>query len=294
MTGLAERTREFIDWAEGKADPRTKDWFLMPTPYVTYGLAALYLFIVWKGPKFMENRKPFELRKFMIGYNAVLVMISTYIFSEFLISVWPRPSFSWACQSVDYSDDPIALRLANATWLFYLSKIIEFMDTFIFILRKKNTQLSFLHVYHHSTMPMLWWIGVRWVAGGQTFFSAMINSFIHAVMYSYYLLAAFGPRIQKYLWWKKYLTSMQLAQFISIIVHTSLGLYFDCGYPRGYLYALVVYVFSHIVLFGNFFKKTYLAPKKQRKADETNGQTNHVINGNYDLRKRSQKPRKDS
>ena len=41
------------------------------------------------------------------------------------------------------------------------------MDTIIFILRKKNDQVSFLHVYHHATMFSLWWIGVKWVAGGQ-------------------------------------------------------------------------------------------------------------------------------
>ena len=41
------------------------------------------------------------------------------------------------------------------------------MDTFFFILRKKNNQISFLHVYHHATMFPLWWIGVKWVAGGQ-------------------------------------------------------------------------------------------------------------------------------
>lgn len=29
-------------------------------------------------------------------------------------------------------------------------------------------------------------------------------------MYSYYGLAAIGPHMQKYLWWKKYLTSLQL------------------------------------------------------------------------------------
>ena len=37
-----------------------------------------------------------------------------------------------------------------------------------------------------------------------------MNSFIHVIMYSYYGLAAFGPWIQKYLWWKRYLTMLQL------------------------------------------------------------------------------------
>lgn len=31
-------------------------------------------------------------------------------------------------------------------------------------------------------------------------------------MYSYYLLAALGPHMQKYLWWKKYLTGLQMVR----------------------------------------------------------------------------------
>jgi elongation of very long chain fatty acids protein 7 len=38
----------------------------------------------------------------------------------------------------------------------------------------------------------------------------VLNSLVHVVMYSYYFMAALGPKMQKYLWWKKYLTSMQL------------------------------------------------------------------------------------
>lgn len=42
------------------------------------------------------------------------------------------------------------------------------------------------------------------------FFGATINAGIHVLMYGYYGLAAFGPKIQKYLWWKKYLTIIQM------------------------------------------------------------------------------------
>lgn len=44
------------------------------------------------------------------------------------------------------------------------------------------------------------------------FFGAQMNSFIHVIMYSYYGLTAFGPWIQKYLWWKRYLTMLQLVR----------------------------------------------------------------------------------
>ena len=39
-----------------------------------------------------------------------------------------------------------------------------------------------------------------------------MNCYVHIVMYTYYLLAAMGPKMQPYLWWKKYMTVMQLTQ----------------------------------------------------------------------------------
>ena len=36
-------------------------------------------------------------------------------------------------------------------------------------------------------------------------------------MYSYYLLASLGPRMRPYLWWKRYLTQLQLTQFAIIL-----------------------------------------------------------------------------
>lgn len=39
---------------------------------------------------------------------------------------------------------------------------------------------------------------------------ALINSIVHVVMYSYYALSCLGPHVQKYLWWKKHITHLQL------------------------------------------------------------------------------------
>lgn len=54
------------------------------------------------------------------------------------------------------------------------------------------------------------------VLGGFGTFPPMVNSFIHFLMYSYYGLAAMGPHMQKYLWWKKYMTKLQI---VSIHIH---------------------------------------------------------------------------
>lgn len=47
-------------------------------------------------------------------------------------------------------------------------------------------------------------------AGGMGSFHAMVNAMVHVIMYFYYGLSAAGPRFHKYLWWKKYMTAIQL------------------------------------------------------------------------------------
>ena len=46
-------------------------------------------------------------------------------------------------------------------WMFYISKILDFFDTITIVLQKKWKQLSFLHVYHHSSVFMFYWLNVR-------------------------------------------------------------------------------------------------------------------------------------
>lgn len=52
----------------------------------------------------------------------------------------------------------------------------------------------------------------------------MINCFVHIWMYMYYGLAALGPEVQRYLWWKKYITKMQLVIFYTILKAPTFGL----------------------------------------------------------------------
>ncbi|KAK3103302.1 hypothetical protein FSP39_018353, partial [Pinctada imbricata] len=249
------------------SDPRTDTWFLMSSPLPTVVIVTIYLVIVYMGQRLMKDRQPFVLKDMMMCYNFCLVLLNAYISYEIVVTTWLNPKFSKICQPMDFSDDPYAIRLANACWWFYFSKIIELMDTVFFVLRKKNNQISFLHVYHHSTMPVLWWIGVKFVPGGESYQCASINSAIHVLMYTYYFLAAMGPHMQKFLWWKKYMTTLQLIQFWWIFAHTIQALYVDCNFPRGYGYALLIYDLSHILLFSNFYYQTYSKKARAKKEE---------------------------
>jgi hypothetical protein len=49
-----------------------------------------------------------------------------------------------------------------------------------------------------------------------------VNSFVHVVMYSYYLLTSVWPEYRNNLWWKKYITQLQMVNNINInSIHSS-------------------------------------------------------------------------
>lgn len=155
--------------------------------------------------------------------------------------------------------------MARGVYLYFICKLIELLDTVFFVFRKKQRQISFLHVYHHAMMPICAWIGVRYVPGGQSTLLGVINSFIHVIMYTYYMLSAFGPEIQKYLWWKRYLTSLQLVQFSIILIHNGQVLFTDCNYPKVLSFLLTVNAAFFIYLFGSFYVINYTKRSELRK-----------------------------
>ncbi|XP_058059089.1 elongation of very long chain fatty acids protein AAEL008004 isoform X2 [Anopheles bellator] len=247
-------------------DSRTKDWPLMSSPLPTLALCLGYVYLVKVlGPRLMENRKPFQLKNTLIVYNFVQVVFSAWLFYECLMGGW-WGSYSFRCQPVDHGTTGQAMRMVHACWWYYFSKFTEFFDTFFFVLRKKSSQVSTLHVIHHGCMPMSVWFGVKFTPGGHSTFFGLLNTFVHIVMYTYYLFTALGPQFQKYLWWKKYLTALQMVQFVLIMVHAFQLLFIDCNYPKAFVWWIGMHAVMFFFLFNEFYQSTYKAQKLKRDA----------------------------
>ncbi|CDQ79816.1 unnamed protein product [Oncorhynchus mykiss] len=268
------------------ADPRTEDWPLMASPLAQTLIVIAYIyFVTTLGPRLMENRKPFDLKNAMVVYNFSIVGFSIYMIYEYLMSGWAN-GYSYGCDLVDYSSNPLAVRMAWTCWLYYFSKFIEMLDTIFFVLRKKTSQVTFLHVFHHSIMPFTWWFGVKFSAGGMGTFHAMLNCCVHVLMYSYYAVCAMGPAYQKYLWWKKYMTTIQLVQFVMVTVHIGQFVFMkDCPYKFPVLlYIVGLYGLIFLVLFLNFWYHAYTKGKRLPKVAQKskalqNGNGVHHSNG---------------
>jgi elongation of very long chain fatty acids protein 7 len=160
--------------------------------------------------------------------------------------------------------------MARGCWWYYFSKFTEFLDTIFFVLRKKNDHISTLHVIHHGIMPMSVWFGVKFTPGGHSTFFGFLNTFVHIIMYSYYLIAALGPQYQKYLWWKKYLTTIQMVQFVLVMVHAFQLLFIDCNYPKAFVWWIGLHAVMFYFLFSKFYKQTYVKKDKRVKVEVSN------------------------
>lgn len=212
----------------------------------------------------MRNRKPYDLKWTIRFYNLLLVVINAYLFLGSIFAFRYGADF-WGCgEALSTNKRPQMIHYGH---LFFHTRYLEFFDTFFFVLRKKNSQISFLHVFHHGVVPTLMYIGLKFYPVPFNALLPTTNMFVHIIMYAYYGLATFGPGIQKYLWWKRYLTTLQISQFALLLLHCSQPLLFinspECKFPPGLVIINTCIGLTFLLLFVSFYRETYCKQKQQ-------------------------------
>uniref|UniRef100_A0AAG5D3A3 Elongation of very long chain fatty acids protein n=1 Tax=Anopheles atroparvus TaxID=41427 RepID=A0AAG5D3A3_ANOAO len=225
---------------------------LAGSPGVVLGIVAAYLyFVLICGPQHMHNRKPYYLRKVIKAYNCFQMVANSVVFIRIVI----YDNFSFRCQPIDFSTSKAGLDEVYFSYAYFLLKLLDLADTVFFVLRKKQNHVSFLHVYHHSLMVVTAYCGLVYVPGGHVLMLGLWNTFVHAIMYFYYFLTSLGSKQD--IWWKKYLTRLQLAQFIHLAFHFGRPLSTkNCEFPLFWLWYGFLQAIFVLVLFMNFYIKT--------------------------------------
>ena len=149
------------------------------------------------------------------------------------------------------------------------------MDTIFFVLRKKQNQVTVLHVIHHSLMPLVTWSAIMFFPDPASGLTITLNSFVHVVMYIYYYMAA-HPVYKHHLWWKQYITSLQLVQFSILLTQGLVLLVKDClpSDRRNVMLFCMAIDMYFVYAFGSFYVKSYLSKKattNQRIDRSSNG-----------------------
>ncbi|GJQ87260.1 hypothetical protein Trydic_g8771 [Trypoxylus dichotomus] len=212
----------------------------------------------------MKNRAPYKITRIIQVYNISQVIINILLASFGLFTVL---HYNWLCQPLDYTMDPREMRVVLVGWCYCATKLYDLLDTVFFVLRKKFQQVSPLHLYHHVVMGGPFIFATNFYATGHAVFPFGLNIIVHIFMYFYYYLASLGPRYQKYLWWKRHLTELQIIQFITAFIHTVVAWYFACGVPLFIILYFMAQSLFFAYLFGNFYINAYLRGKPVKGGD---------------------------
>ncbi|KAI9584426.1 elongation of very long chain fatty acids protein 7-like [Glossina fuscipes] len=251
-------------------DSRLDEWPLMSSPAPISILLFTYLtFILFIGPLLMENRKAFALRRILQVYNIIQIFFNIFM----IVSLTYRKVyiignlFSSSCK-VERTNDEI-LYLSECAWYYMINKILDLLDTIFIVLRKKQSQVTFLHVYHHTIMVVSAWSLLKYADLSEEFgFGYVLNNGIHILMYFYYLVAAMGPQYQRYLWWKKYITKMQMGQFALVLLYMAIIAMKGCGVSLAMKMGIILNASVFLLLFTNFYRKAYT--KKDDSTEKSN------------------------
>ncbi|RWS01541.1 elongation of very long chain fatty acids protein-like protein [Dinothrombium tinctorium] len=252
-------------------NPLVEKWPLLSgDPSSVLFLTTVYVYFAKVlGPHLMRNRKPYDLRMFMFAYDVFMVFINLYIFVK--LCFYTTFGFdTWGCRPVGRyksPDDPELVNLFSVAYIYFVSKFFDFCDTIFFVFRKKFAHISNLHLLHHSIMPIICWVGFKYIGNMSAAFVPCINSLVHIIMYTYYACASYGEQLSQYLWWKKYLTSLQIIQLILVVIHcTHFLLIPDCdSFPKAFIFLMIFLGFILIYLFLTFYNASYRKRRHSRK-----------------------------
>jgi len=232
--------------------------------------------------------RPFDLNWFVIFHNSLMSIGSAVLWlamvSE-LVMIWSKFGiWSLACDPEGkHTRGPIVF----IYFINYIFKYIELVDTFLLALRGKD--IPFLHSYHHAATLVLCWSQL-WAQSCIQWLPIVINLLVHVIMYGYYTLHALRLNI----WWKKYLTTLQIVQFVvaltgcvaafatrtaALRLHILPAAQYGCvGSDLGAVVGVVI-IASYLYLFIILFQAKYTKPTSAKAAPQQQSQQQQQSNG---------------
>jgi elongation of very long chain fatty acids protein 4 len=266
---ISEISDAILEWANPRlsnTDRVTKNWPLMS---LGSALAVVFGYIIFVviGTCFLKviygSREPATFRGNVAAkfkkepilllaavYNLAQVLLCSYMMYA-AINEYIRSGYRLICNKFD----PSKTGMASVLWIFYVSKAFDFMDTFFIVIRRKWRQLSFLHLYHHFSIFLVYWLNTSAGYDGDIYYTIVVNSFIHFVMYSYYEATTFNITVPRPL--KKMVTSMQRFQFVTMNIQAIYILVMGCSYPTRITWFYLLYIISLFALFTQFSTQEY-------------------------------------
>ena len=196
---------------------------------------------------------PTLLYTLSVTHNVLLVAFSVWTFISLLQILY---TYGIVFESNYYFQNS---QFDKIIYYFYLSKYYEFFDTFLLYLNGKTP--IFLQKYHHIGAVIGWHLCYVYKADG-IWISTLCNSFVHMIMYSYYLGCLL--KINQVRFIKKYITSLQITQLLCGHYHILFKYRppIETQFKYNILVIFDLYVWGLVTLFSIFYYTNYIQRPK--------------------------------
>ncbi|GAB1861221.1 Elongation of very long chain fatty acids protein [Camponotus japonicus] len=234
------------------SDPLTREWPLISSPFPLMFIIFGYLYLVlYGGPRYMKDRPPYKLKTFILLYDLTQILANLWFVKEHIAFGW-FSKYNIICLQLPTPDSSNTHRIINTIWWLFLLKIFDFVETCIFVLRKKQNQVSKLHVHHHVSNLVTGWLYLKYFPEERMTFISLLNCTVHVIIIQMiqflamiaYLLQALNPVCEARL--KYYLFNYYSSSVILSIFSGNLLLY--------------------LYLFYDFYKKNYTSTSKEKNS----------------------------
>ncbi|XP_036138987.1 elongation of very long chain fatty acids protein AAEL008004 [Monomorium pharaonis] len=250
--------------------PYTREWPLIssPLPLILIIFGYLY-FILYVGPCYMKNRPPFELKTFRLIYDMIQILVNLWSVKEHISAGWfVEFNFVFFTCGERHAMPINANKIFNLVWWLLILKIFDLVETCIFVLRKKQNQVSGLHVYHHISNLTFGWYYLKYILDERATFISLINCAVHVIMYTYYFITTWSLKAQQMVYpIKPYITNIQMVQFIVIIIILLQLFSPNCEVGVTTIRAAPFFIGNLLIflyLFYDFYKKNYTKSSKRK------------------------------
>ncbi|NWH99362.1 ELOV6 protein, partial [Tichodroma muraria] len=232
----------------------------------SFVFSVIYFILIFGIQHFMKERRPFNLRAPLILWSFSLTLFSFTAACR----IWKQMAFLLLTKGFKQSvcSQSFYVHPVSKLWiyLFVLSKLVEMGDTLFIVLRKKK--LIFLHWYHHFLTMILSWYGYKVMTSGIGW-NAALNLSIHTVVYCYYTVTALGIRVPRPI--MILITTLQIVQMTGFVIINIFVFFWKDDKLCQTTWPMLILSFglytTLLVLFYNFFVKTYLSSTQKSKSN---------------------------
>jgi hypothetical protein len=192
---------------------------------------------------------PSLLYNLSLLHNGLLIVFSGWTFLSLSQLLYKE---GLVFQSNYYFQNPNFDRII---FWFYMSKYYEFFDTFLLYLNGKTP--IFLQKYHHIGAVLSWHLFYVYKVDG-VWFGTLCNSFVHVIMYSYYLGCLL--KINQVRVVKKYITTLQITQLLAGQPYVMIKYKPPVETHWNYFVMILffIYLWGLVYMFSSFFYKNYI------------------------------------